>query len=305
MNGKKLTQWFLDDVNQPAVDDNYASQRKIYECLDIAAGIYCRETRALKTTCTLTTVAGQQEYNLPPDFIDLYMKDNRGRFFAKYYDAVNYTWPILDSHERLFRENLTDSRDYPSYFAIKEPTAPPALINGTATAVGAVTNGRCILEDSTKLFLTTHKVYPRDIIYNTTDGSLGIVLSVIDATHLYCALFGGTGNDWTLSDAYTIQPATERAIVLCAPSLTSGHTITVPYVCMPAPVYWDFGLWNLPARTCRAIASGAASLFKLPQSEYIESQALGKLFDEEVKQYKVELGRKALQQGPSRRRERL
>ena len=305
MNGKKLTQEWLGFCNQTVVDDNYASQLDIYDSLDTAACIYCRETRVLRGSVDITTEAGRQNYNMPPDFIDLYMQNSAKRFFIKYSDGTNTIWPVLDSYERLFYENLTTNQDFPSYFAINDATANPALITGTATATGAATNGRCILTDSTKLFTTTDKVYPRDIIYNSTDGSLGVVLEVTDATHLYCALFGGTGNDWTSSDAYIIQPATKKSLVLCAPSLTAGHTITIPYVCMPAPVYWDFGAWTFPERTCRAIASGGASVFKLKKTEYKESQALGALFDAEVKLFKTEEGRRKLQQGPSRRRERM
>jgi hypothetical protein len=211
----------------------------------------------------------------------------------------------LDSYDRLYLDNYIDNQDFPSYFALIDTATQPTLITGTATAAGTATNGRCILADNTKHFLTTNLVYPRDIIYNSTDQSLGIVLAVIDDTHLYCALFAGTDNDWTDADAYTIQPSSKKTLVLAMPALTAGYTIDVVYVCMPAPVYWDFAAWNFPDRTCQAIASGGASLFKIGKTEYKESQSLGALFDSEVKQYKIEMGRMKLQQGPSRRRERM
>lgn len=305
MNGIALTKEFLDWIDAKEVSEQYASQRRIYDCLDIAAGIYVRDTRALHSAVSLTTVAGQQNYNLPPDFIDLYLQDAQGRFFARYYDGAQHSWPKCKTYDSIYRLNQTESRDYPANFALQDTPGDAALISGTATAAGAKTNGRCILTDSTKHFLTTDLVWPRDIIYNATDASLGIVLAVIDATRLYVALFGENNNDWTNADAYTIQPAAKRMLVLDAPSLTAGHIIHVPYVCMPQPVYWDFAAWNFPDRTCQAIASGAASIFKIGKTEYKESQSLGGLFDAEVKRYKTELGRQKLQQGPSRRRERM
>jgi hypothetical protein len=305
VNGKKLTQEFLDFIDTKEVSDNYASQRRIFDCLDMSAGIYCRDTRSLHNAVSITTVAAQQNYNLPPDFIDLYLQDANGRFFIRYYDGGNTSWPTLISYDRLYRLNLTDSQDSPSHFALVDSPTQPPLITGTATAAGVKTSGRCILTDSTKHFLTTDLVYPRDIIYNANDDSLGIVLAVIDDTHLYVALFEGAADDWTNADAYTIQPAAQKTLVLQTPSLTAGHIIHVSYVCMPAPVYWDFAAWNFPERTCRAIASGAASIFKIGKTEYKESQSLGGLFDAEIKQYKTELGRQKLQQGPSSRRERM
>ena len=305
MNGKKLTQEFLDFIDTKGTSINYAPQRRIYECLDMAAGIYCRDTRSLHNTISLATVAAQQNYNLPLDFIDLYLQDASGNFFIKYYNGSNYSWPVLAPYEFLYRQNLTDNADCPAYFSLIDCPTQPTLITGTATAAGAAANGRCVLTDSTKHFLTTDLVYPRDTIYNTNDDSLGIILAVIDDTHLYTALFDGTGNDWTNADAYTITPGIKKTLVLPAPSLTAGHIINVSYVCMPNPVFWDFAQWNFPERTCRAIASGAASIFKISKTEYRESQSLGSLFDAEIKQYKTEIGRQKLQQGPSSRRERM
>jgi hypothetical protein len=305
MNGIQLTREFLDFCHQTEVDSTYASQRLIYKHLDMAGGIYVRDTRCLHSSFPINTIAGQQNYPLPPDFIDLYMQGVRNRSFIRYSDGTTIANPVLADYERLYQENLTDNQDFPPYFAIIDAPTQSELITGTTTDAGAESLGRCILTDSTKNFLTTDLVYPRDSIYNTTDGSLGIVLSIIDATHLYCTLFDGTDNDISNADAYIIQSASQKTLVLAAPSLTDDHIITVPYVCMPPPIYWAMAAWPFPEYTCRAIASGAVSLFKLTEMEYKEAQSLGSLFDAEVKQYKTELGRKKLQQGPSRRRERM
>jgi len=283
MDGKKLTKLVLDALDEQSVSDNFADQRRIYENLDWAAEIFCWETGLLRTSIDITTVADQQAYDLPPDFIKLYMKNNRGKFFLKYtYDTDKVCWVYMVSYEKLFKANYTDPKNTPNFFSIIEKEDKESLITGTATADGAATGGECTLTDSTKKFLSDDKVYPRDIIHNTGDGSDGYVLSVTDDTHLKVALFDGTDNDFTNGDAYVIQPAAERQLVLDAPSENAGHTITIPYICTPSPVFSDYGFWRFRPRTCRAIAWGAASLFKVPKRQFKESKELGGHFAAEV-----------------------
>ena len=218
MDGKKLTREVLDFLDEAAPSDIQANQRRIYECLDMAVGIFCRETRMLHGSVDITTVENQQAYDLPPDFIDLYMKNSNGRFFVKFYEGTTYSWPLKTTYEKLFKTNLTDTKDIPGRFAIIEKADKESLIQGTADAAGAKSGGQCILQDDSMLFTTTNRVYPRDIIHNTTDGATGYVLSVTDATHLVAALFEGANNDWTQNDAYIIQPAAEKLLVLVARS---------------------------------------------------------------------------------------
>jgi hypothetical protein len=305
MNGIMLTRQFLDFIDTLEMSSDYAPQRKIFEYLDMAAAIFCRETKSIHRDVYITTVADQQAYDLPPDFIDLYMQTARRRYFIRYADGDNYCWPILTTHERIYRQNLLSSKSQPSSFAIIEKQTEPDLIAGSVSHAGAKVNGRCVLTDTVQLFMTSHRVWPRDIVYNHTDNSLGYVLANVDETRVYTALFDGSDDDWSLSDAYTIQPAVKKQILLDAPSLTSGHVMHIPYVGMPDPVFSDFGFWRLPSRTCRAIASGAASLFKLGKTEYKETQALGQLFNDEISQFKLELGANKLKEGPSRRMQKV
>lgn len=305
MNGMMLTREFLDFIDTRELSDDYIPQRKVYECLDAAAGIFCRETKSIRREAYLTAVAGNQAYDLPPDFIDLYLRSARGRSIIRYYDGSEYSWPSLTTQERIYRENRQTSLERPGHFAIVDKQTSETLVSGNATLAGTVVNGRCVLSDSTKLFTTTDRVWPRDIVYNATDGSMGHVLAAVSATSLYTALFDGTDNDWSLSDGYAIQPAAKKQLFLDAPSLESGHLIHVHYIGMPDPIFSDFDYWRLPARTCRAIAAGAASVFKLGKTEYRESQALGKLFADEIRQFKIEQGALKLKEGPSRRRQRV
>ena len=52
----------------------------------------------------------------------------------------------------------------------------------------------------------------------------------------------------------------------------------VPYVCMPSPVFSDYGFWRIDPEDCRAIAEGAAGLFKTKKREFTEASQLGGLF---------------------------
>jgi hypothetical protein len=289
MDGRGLTQAVLDCLDTNAPSDLYASQRRIYESLDQASGIFCRETMILRKTHTITTEAGRQSYDLPPDFINLYIRNRRGRHIIKYYDGSNTYWPVEVPYDDILFANLTDYQEVPNRFSIIPKETAGTLITGTATTDGAKANGQCILEDTTKDFRVADKIYPRDLIHNLGDNSSGYVLSVQDATHLVTALFRdpgkkSTSDDWTLDDAYTIQPAVEKTLYIEAPSNTAGHIITIPsYICMPNPVFSDFGFWLFPPRTCKAIAYGGASVFKVGKKEYKESAQIGGFFTAEIK----------------------
>ena len=306
MNGSMLTQQFLDHIDVLEASDDYASRRRIYECLDMASGIFCRETKSLHTSITIDTVAGQQAYDLPPDFIDLFITQASGRSIIRYSDTINYCWPRLTTYERLYRKNLLTPQNTPNLFAIIDKPSTNDVITGSCSAAGAASNGLTLLTDPTKSYMTTtNRVWPRDIVHNHTDGSMGYVIQNFDATHLYTALFGGTDNDWTTSDTYTIQPASQKILFLDAPSAVTGHVMHISYVCMSEPVFSDFGMWRFSDRTCRGIAAGAASIFKREKKEYTEAKALAALFTDEIRQYKIELGNQKLKEGASHRRERL
>jgi len=300
MDGKQLKQLFLYALDELSNSSKYATVRKTYEYLDWACSIFCRETKTLHTKVTLTTVADQQAYDLPPDFLDTYMTNARGRFFGKFYDGSNYSFPYLTTYEKIYKSNKTESVEYPSKFCIVDKETKDSVITGSATAAGTLSAGKATLTDTTKLFTTTNKVYPRDIIHDTTQGSDGIVLSVTSATQLEVGLFNVETEEAegiTNADAYVIQPAAEMSLVFDAPMETAGYTLELPYICLPDPVYSDYGFWRLNPRSCRAVAWGAASLFKLAESEITESAQIGGLFADEIRRVKKEIGRMRLVEG--------
>lgn len=74
-------------------------------------------------------------------------------------------------------------------------------VTGTATSTGTTT-----LTDTAGSFLT-RGVQPGDVITNSTDGSSGggvITAVTSETTVTHTALTGGSGNDWQISDEYSI-----------------------------------------------------------------------------------------------------
>jgi len=154
----------------------------------------------------------------------------------------------------------------PHCFSIRSKDALHSQVTGTATSDGDAAGGKALLTDTSALFWTTDYVKPGDSIHNTTDGSTGIVLSIESATTLYCALFGGTDNEWDTSDAYVIQPQARIELYLDPPPSTSGHIIDIQYVKIPAPVYSDYGVYPFRQHLNEAIVRYAAWLYKYRDS---------------------------------------
>lgn len=259
MDGKQLCRIMLDALDEEVAHKLFNTDPRIlYDLLDAAACEYVRQIKCLHATFPITTVEAQQAYDLPPDFLGFYMKNSRDRFFVKYYDGSNTSWPTIVPYESIFKQNLTDNEEIPTCAAVIDKATSPVKLAGTTSAAGAQSNGEAILTDASKLFTTTNLVHPRDIVHNTTDGSDGLVLSVTDATHLVAALFDGKTNGFGSGDSYVITRATAKQLYLSAPSDTAGHTITVPYLCKPNPVYADHISWRFDDLACRAIAHEAA-----------------------------------------------
>jgi len=298
MDGNQLTRAMLDALDEETASKLFnTDDRILYDYLDAAAEEFVRETKCLHATATITTVADQQAYDLPPDFLGLYMKNPRDRFFGKYYDGSCTTFPALCPYEQIFRENLTDALSIPGRFAIIDKAAAPTQLSGTTSAAGARAAGQATLTDSAALFETTGAVFPRDRVHNTTDGSSGIVLSVSSETALITALFDGKTNGYAKGDAYVITRATPKQVYLVAKSKTSGHTLTIPYLCKPDPVYSDYGTWRFDPVSCRAICHEAAFQYANRKGEYSSADRHHALFNLEVTRAKNERAGLVIQGG--------
>lgn len=298
MDGKQLCRMMLDALDEETSNKLFnTDERVLYNALDWAACEYVRQMKCLHAACAITTVESQQAYDLPPDFLGLYMKNARDLFFIKYYDGSNTNWPMIRPYESIFMENLTDDAEVPSSAAIIEKAAAPAKLTGTTTSAGAKTNGEAILTDTAALFTTTGLVYPRDIVHDTTDGADGLVLSVTDATHLIAALFDGKTNGFGSGDAYVITRANSKQLYLSAPSKTAGHIITVPYLCKPTPVFSDYGRWRFDDSACRAIAHEAAFQYENRKHDFNGADRHHILFLAELSRSRQERAALAIQGG--------
>ena len=292
MDGKTLLKYGEEALG--GIDD--ADKKFFFDCLDAAVTEFVRQTRQLTASIAITTVEDTQLYNLPPDFIEPFAKGQKRRFYGKYSDGTNTFWPVLTSYEKIYRSNLTDSKEYPSRFAVIDKQTQDDPITGTATATHAASAGECVLEDSAASFESTVSV--RDIMHNTTDDSTGIVLKVTDDNNITCALFSGTNNAFTESDAYVIISAGNYQVYLDAPSKTADHTLTLPYICMPKPVYSDYGFWRFPPMSCRNICYEAAYLFKADYDfDPKRDKHLHDQFVNEIRNTNIETARRRLQGG--------
>lgn len=288
MDGKQLTVAVLNNIDEYSIAEKEMRQRRIFECLDQACALFCRETRMYKSQATLITVATQQDYHLPPDFIDLWMQNASGQYILRYTAVANTYWPRVIPWAAILRQNLTVNQEIPGHVCIRDRDAAEVNIAGTADADGALAHGLTILEDADKHFTGVDRVWPRDLIHNETTGADGYVITVTDDTHLTTALFDGSRNRWKTNDSYTIIPATEKQLTLEAPAATADHQILVPYIAMPNPVFSDYAQWRLPSHICLGIAAGAAAIMQLAKNSYDETRVMNGQFFDEIQRAKRE-----------------
>jgi hypothetical protein len=292
MDGERLLKFFLYTLGESEFYGDYSSTRQAYEYLDWAAEIFCRETLALRTSIQISTVLNQQDYPLPPDFIEMCARDRSGRFRAKYTDASDApTWLYaVDQDEIYFADLTTAISAPPASFAIVAATSAANQITGTAISDSDESLGECVLYDTTKDFVAADKVYPRDAVYNLQSGSSGWVLEVMDANTLAVALFNSDHSIGNIaaSDAYRISPASQSVLRINRPAGYDGHTIELQYHCLPLPVFAMSRSWRFAERACRAIVSGAVSIFKKPKKDYSGAAAIGGDFAAEIRRIKVE-----------------
>lgn len=259
MDGKTLSQIFLDAVDKAEGDLVELQPRAIYQALDLAASEFARLTRLLTKTATITTVAHQARYDLPPDFLS--MLTTRGRVLGKYIDAAaEVSWPVAVAEGIIFGDDDAGDEDSPpSCFAIVTRLSSETRITGTTSAAGAAAGGEATLTEAGKTFASTVEV--RDRVHDTTKQSSGIVLAVTSDTAIVCAMFGGVSSGFGSGDAYVIVPGATQQVLLDRVSEVSDETLSIPYVSAPPPVFSDYGVWPFPEHTCRAIAEEAAFKF--------------------------------------------
>jgi hypothetical protein len=236
------------------------------------------------------------EYALNPDFHKLYLQDDTNRYFIKYYDGSSYYYIYWSSYDAVLSNNSQSNISIPNMFSIVDAPAASQL-TGSATATGTLTGSYTLFQATGGETLLTNSAAPfanvkvGDIVHNTTDDSHGIVVALGSTSTLYCALFGGTLNYFTSGDAYIINPQSRYYLVVDPPSLTSGHTITVPYIQKPTPVYSYYRRYNIQSGYESAITSYAAWLYKYRDRDPQFGDSFYRLWDSKVR----ELGKVSLQ----------
>jgi len=283
---ERLEQILGEDENATWMDDKTS-----FYFLWEGAKRYVAKTNCLTSYQDITTVLDTANYVLDAKYMKLYLTDNSNRYYARYLEATsgNYTFLTWKDYEDVIRANLvasTDTAEVPTHFSIRDEQSLSTQVTGAATSDGAATGGECTLTHAggTPATFETSKVSAGDTIHNTTDGSDGIVLSVTSETALVCALFGGTGNDWTSSDAYVIQPQGRSEFILHPTPDDSSDTVRVWYIERPEPVFSDYGMYRIPQQGIEAIIDYAAGKYKYRDKNIQEAREFLMNWDMKVKE---------------------
>ncbi len=298
MDGKTATRAMQKALNASGFSGSYLNHRDAYEYLDEAAADFARRTLVLSACVEITTVEDQARYDLPPDYLELQVKDSNRRYFGIFEDAEgNKSHPVLTEFERIRRNEDGESQDVPVSFAVEDKRDRPLLVAGSTTGAGVVALGEAVLTDLGASF--TGEVQVRDVVHNTTQEYSGIVLAVNSGTALTTALFDDSGSPvgWGAGDGYSILPMSRRQVVLDAPSGVAGSTLTLDYVCLPGPMSSEFSFWRFGLKSCHAMAKEAAALFLDSQKEWDVAQGLHLEFAREIDQVRREIAFRSLRQG--------
>lgn len=253
-----------------------------YDYLYNAACEFIKRTACCTTTQSITTVASTADYNLNSNYMGLHLRNSNGQFFIEYNDGTTKTFPLFKPYEDIIYENNTTETASPSYFTVLDDSSNYSRITGTASAAGAASAGQCTLTDTSSSTKFSN-ANDGDVVHNTTDGSVGVVLSKTSDTALVVALFDGSANDWTQNDAYVIQPQNRYLLKASPIPSTASHTITVYYLERPTPVYSDYGIYRIPQEYKMALSFYAAWLYKYRDGEPNYGDKYFTYFENEVK----------------------
>lgn len=282
MDGYSLKRRLRQLLNESSTSD-YIDTGTSYDFIFDAVVAYVERTGAYTGSQTVTTVAETRTYNLDPQFLSLFQRDDDNRLFLHLMSGSTKlgTLYFREYGIVLFDYN-TSSKVVPDTFSVIEGTAIDN-ITGTTSADGADANGEATLTDTSSTTKFAN-VAVGDKVINSSDSSHGYVVSKTSNTVLICSLLDGTDNDWTSGDSYVIIPQQRYALYLDPPPSTSGYTMTVPYTKRPDPVYSDYRTYPLPKQVELTIVQYAAWLYKYRDREPNFGDAWFKHFDEACRQ---------------------
>lgn len=261
MDGKQLTREFLDAVDRAETDLVELQPQGIFRALDVAACEFARQTRLITRMATITSVDGQNRYDLPPDFLAIFGGGDRargGRLVGKYTDAAGgVTWPFAVNEALINQDEDAETEESPpKVFAVVPRQTAESRLSGSTTSAGAAAGGEAALNKTGESFTSTVEV--RDRVHNLTTEADGIVIAVVSNILLTCAMFGGKSASFGSGDSYVIVPGATQQVLLGRKSNAAAETLKVPYIAAPPPVFSDYASWPFPEHTGRAIAGYAA-----------------------------------------------
>ena len=281
-DGKELL-YTVRQLLQEGSTSIFLDDKSSYDFIYEAVCEFVSKTRLLTGEDTITSNATVSEYKLSPSFLALYAMNDYNEYVIKYYDNTSYYWPIYREYNAVWTANNTNQASVPNNFSIKDYSTSPSNVTGVCTATAALSVGIANLTASSSTFVTD-EVSAGDSIHNTTDGSDGIVLSVTSEIVIKTALFNGTNDYWTTGDSFIITKQPRKELVIDPPSLTSGHTMTVPYIQKPDPVYTAYGAYRVPSQYMPAICKYAAWLYKYRDREPNFGDAWYKFWDMKLRE---------------------
>ena len=275
---------FLNDAHPSSY---WMDKKTSFDYIFEAAKDMAKKLKANNSSQTLTTTIGGISYPLNPDFLEILTEDGFNNKIVKYSDGTNASWLKRVSYGHVLHDNNAAVVPIPSRFAVN---AYPlvARITGTAKANSTNAGGETTLTDGAADFTL---VNAGDAVVNTTSSFIGVVLSKTSTTVLKTAMFNVASvqsayADWVNGNAYIIQPQVQYALILDPPPASAGHTITVPYICRPAPVYSDYGSYAFATGYEEAFLKFAAWLYKYRDRDPNFGDAFYKFYDAQVREAK-------------------
>jgi hypothetical protein len=276
MDGKFLTTQLRQLLQEPS-SSTFLDDKTSYEYLYDAIVEMNQRTEMFTDSTTITTVANQSEYNLPTDFSGLYQRNNQGDFFIKLSDGT-YKYDITPrDYGAVVSTDDTTAVAIPNTFSIKD-AIPLSNVTGAVTATSLDVYGECTLNGA-----GLSNVSVGDYVHNINDDSHGYVVAVTSATQVTTSLFNGTNNHWINGDTYIITPQGRFSIYLAPPSLTSGYTITIPYLKRPAIVSSSYKSYPLSRDYGMAVAKYAAFMYKYRDRDTNFGDVWYKAFDSQCR----------------------
>ena len=257
---------FVNRINQLLAESNstWIDLKSSFDYVYEASKDFAKETGSCHNVQTFPTVAGQANYPLNSDFLEVLTKDDDNKALVKYVSGSNTLWLSSESYSDYLQ--TSNPNGTPNNIAITD--APlMSRITGTITSAGNQTGGESILTDSAQNFSS---LYPGDEVINTSTGYSGVVISL--ATYPVTAMFdltvrGGAYASWSLNDTYMIQPAPRYQIFLDPAPAKTGDIVTVNYTAKPIPVYSDYGIYPFATGYEEALIKYATWLYKYRDSK--------------------------------------